>query len=153
MDGCAVGLPGVLSVRPDPDYDSEEKDYSSSVQLSDLSNSQIGSRLLFPARDTKHWLVSIDKPGIGVVTKAQMVDYYAQILTKVLGKYVLLISELFVIFRLSFFFQSENFDFLAVRRMRKCAYIMSPGNPILDSAVNLMRNVHRNWLVCLSTMD
>ncbi|XP_065630159.1 organelle RRM domain-containing protein 1, chloroplastic-like [Quercus suber] len=27
----------------------------------------------------------MDKPGIGVVTKAQMVDYYAQILTKVLG--------------------------------------------------------------------
>ncbi|KAK7851816.1 organelle rrm domain-containing protein 1, partial [Quercus suber] len=33
----------------------------------------------------KHWLVRMDKPGIGVVTKAQMVDYYAQILTKVLG--------------------------------------------------------------------
>ncbi|PRQ31217.1 hypothetical protein RchiOBHm_Chr5g0033051 [Rosa chinensis] len=27
----------------------------------------------------------MDKPGIGVVTKAQMVYYYAQILTKVLG--------------------------------------------------------------------
>ncbi|KAE8683218.1 Multiple organellar RNA editing factor 5 [Hibiscus syriacus] len=63
-------LPEVLSVKPDPDYNSKQKDY----------NSQ-----LFPAGNTKHWLVRMDKPGIGVVTKAQMVDYYAQILTKVLG--------------------------------------------------------------------
>ncbi|CAK7325253.1 unnamed protein product [Dovyalis caffra] len=78
-------LPGVISVRPDPDYNSVEKDYSLGVRLSTLSNPQIGSRLLFPAGNTKHWLVRIDKPGVGVVTKAQMVDYYAQILTKVMG--------------------------------------------------------------------
>ncbi|KAJ4720614.1 putative RNA binding protein [Melia azedarach] len=75
-------LPGVLSVRPDPDYNSVKKDYSSSnIQLSNMQNTQ----LLFPAGTTKHWLVRMDKPGVGVVTKAQMVDYYAQILTKVLG--------------------------------------------------------------------
>ncbi|KAJ0044977.1 hypothetical protein Pint_05844 [Pistacia integerrima] len=79
-------LPGVLSVRPDPDYNSMEKDYScSNNQLSNLPNSQIGSTLLFPARNTKRWLVRMDKPGVGVVTKPQMVDFYAQILTKVLG--------------------------------------------------------------------
>uniref|UniRef100_A0A2N9J2K9 MORF/ORRM1/DAG-like MORF domain-containing protein n=1 Tax=Fagus sylvatica TaxID=28930 RepID=A0A2N9J2K9_FAGSY len=43
---------------------------------------RIGSTLLFPVGNTKHWLVRLDKPGVGVVTKAQMVDYYAQILTK-----------------------------------------------------------------------
>ncbi|KAK4593224.1 hypothetical protein RGQ29_017384 [Quercus rubra] len=81
-----AGLPGVLLVRPDPDYSSVKKDYSfSSIQSSYLSSSQIGSNLLFPVGSTKHWLVRMDKPGIGVVTKAQMVDYYAQILTKVLG--------------------------------------------------------------------
>lgn len=81
-----AGLPGVLSVRPDPDYSSVKKDYSfSSIQSSYLSSSQIGSNLLFPVGSTKHWLVRMDKPGIGIVTKAQMVDYYAQILTKVLG--------------------------------------------------------------------
>ncbi|XP_030966804.1 organelle RRM domain-containing protein 1, chloroplastic-like [Quercus lobata] len=81
-----AGLPGVLSVRPDPDYSSVKKDYSfSSIQSSYLSSSQIGSNLLFPVGSTKHWLARMDKPGIGVVTKAQMVDYYAQILTKVLG--------------------------------------------------------------------
>lgn len=80
---CIVGLPGVLSVRPDPDHNSVKKDYSSSnIQLSNMQNTQ----LLFPAGTTKHWLVRMDKPGVGVVTKAQMVDYYAQILTKVLGK-------------------------------------------------------------------
>ncbi|KAL3581269.1 hypothetical protein D5086_015601 [Populus alba] len=78
-------LPGVISVRPDPDYNSAEKDYSLGVRLSTLSNPQIGSNLLFPAGNTKHWLVKIDKPAVGVVTKAQMVDYHAQILTKVMG--------------------------------------------------------------------
>ncbi|XP_031268716.1 organelle RRM domain-containing protein 1, chloroplastic [Pistacia vera] len=79
-------LPGVLSVRPDPDYNSMEKDYScSNSQLSNLPNSQIGTTLLFPARNTKRWLVRMDKPGVGVVTKPQMVDFYAHILTKVLG--------------------------------------------------------------------
>ena len=82
-----LGLPGILSVRPDPDYSSVKKDYSfSSIQSSYLSSSQIGRNLLFPVGSTKHWLVRMDKPGIGVVTKAQMVDYYAQTLTKVLGK-------------------------------------------------------------------
>ena len=82
-----VGVPGVFSVRTDPDYSSVKKDYSSSIiQSSYLSSSQIGSILLFPVGNTKHWLVRLDKPGVGVVTKAQMVDYYAQILTKVLGK-------------------------------------------------------------------
>lgn len=83
---CVVGLPGVLLVRPDPNYNSEKKDYSSSIELNNLSNPQMGTPLLFPAGNTKHWLVRMDKPGVGVVTKAQMVDYYAQILTKVLGK-------------------------------------------------------------------
>ncbi|GMY23413.1 organelle RRM domain-containing protein 1, chloroplastic-like isoform X4 [Fagus crenata] len=79
-------LPGIFSVKPDPDYSSVKKDYSSSIiQSSYLSSSQIGSTLLFPVGNTKYWLVRLDKPGVGVVTKAQMVDYYAQILTKVLG--------------------------------------------------------------------
>ncbi|XP_061998257.1 organelle RRM domain-containing protein 1, chloroplastic [Rosa rugosa] len=71
-------LPGVLSVKPDPDFGSVKKDYS-------FSNVQSASTLLFPLGNTKHWLVRMDKPEIGVVTKAQMVDYYAQILTKILG--------------------------------------------------------------------
>lgn len=81
-----AGLPGVLSVRPDPDYSSVKKTYSSSsIQSSNLSSSQIGSTVLFPVGNTKHWLVRMAMPGVGVVTKAQMVDYYVQTLTKVLG--------------------------------------------------------------------
>lgn len=80
-----VGVPGVLAVKPDPDYISEEKDYSAR-QPSYLSDPNIGSPWLFPLGTTKHWLVRMDKPGVGVVTKAQMVDCYAQILAKVLGK-------------------------------------------------------------------
>jgi hypothetical protein len=41
---------------------------------------------LFPAGNSKHWVVRMDKPVVGVVTKAQIVDHYAQILTKVMGK-------------------------------------------------------------------
>ncbi|KAL1372390.1 hypothetical protein HN51_002556 [Arachis hypogaea] len=68
-----TSLPGVLLVRPDPDFSSSEKDYSlSSGHEGLLSNS-------------KHWLVRIDKPAVGIVTKAQIVDYFVQILTKVMG--------------------------------------------------------------------
>ncbi|XP_050209039.1 organelle RRM domain-containing protein 1, chloroplastic [Mercurialis annua] len=80
-----ASLPGVLSVRPDPNYNSKEKDYSSSLELSNVANLRIGITQLFPGGNTKHWLVRMDKPSFGVVTKAQMVDYYAQILAKVLG--------------------------------------------------------------------
>ncbi|XP_022744713.1 organelle RRM domain-containing protein 1, chloroplastic isoform X2 [Durio zibethinus] len=79
-------LPEVLSVKPDPHYNSEKKDYTaSSIQLTNEFDSGVGSLQLFPSGNTKHWLVRMDKPGVGVVTKAQMVDYYTQILTKVLG--------------------------------------------------------------------
>ena len=82
-----LGLPGVISVRPDPDYNSLEKDYSSLIgQAGNPANLQTGTTLLFPDGNSEHWLVKMDKPGVGVVTKAQIVDYYAQILTKVLGK-------------------------------------------------------------------
>ncbi|PQQ21962.1 uncharacterized protein Pyn_26418 [Prunus yedoensis var. nudiflora] len=79
-------LPGVLSVKPDPDYSSAKKDYSPpNVQSGFMSYPQSGNTFLFPLSNTKRWLVRMDKPSIGVVTKAQMVDYYAQILIKVLG--------------------------------------------------------------------
>ncbi|KAK4799181.1 hypothetical protein SAY86_024546 [Trapa natans] len=54
-------------------------------RMSSPSAPQIETPLLFPEGTGKHWLVHVDKPGVGVVTKAQMVDYYAQILTRVLG--------------------------------------------------------------------
>nr|AFK33695.1 unknown [Medicago truncatula] len=41
--------------------------------------------LLFPNGNSKHWVVRMDKPAVGVVTKAQIVDHYAQILTKIMG--------------------------------------------------------------------
>ncbi|KAL6989385.1 RNA recognition motif, partial [Sarracenia purpurea var. burkii] len=79
-------LPGVLSVRPDPDFISAEKDYTTSgVQFGSVSNTPSRSSLLFPAVNSKHWLVRLDKPSIGIVTKALMADYYTQLLTKVMG--------------------------------------------------------------------
>lgn len=87
LHSCFVGLPGVLSVRPDPDFSTTEKDYSiPDVQLGLSSNIIPESTLLFPMGNSKPWVVRLDKPAIGVVTKAWMVDYYAQLLTKVMGK-------------------------------------------------------------------
>ncbi|KAM7267170.1 hypothetical protein ACFE04_009336 [Oxalis oulophora] len=81
-----ASVPGVLLIKPDPDYDSEKEDYRiTSVELSSLSNLEIRRTPLFTVGTTKHWLVRVEKPGTGVITKAQMVDYYAQLLTKVLG--------------------------------------------------------------------
>ena len=92
LNFCIAGLQGVLSVKPDPDFSSAKKDYSfSNIQLGGVSNSHIGSTQLFSAGNSKHWLVQMNRPTVGVVTKAQMVDFYAQILTKVLGKLVLIV--------------------------------------------------------------
>ncbi|CAN0923009.1 Organelle RRM domain-containing protein 1, chloroplastic [Linum grandiflorum] len=68
-------VPGVLSVVPDPDYDSTKKGFdSSSVSW------------LFPPGTTKHWLVRMSNPGTGVdTTNAQMVDHCTRVLTKVLN--------------------------------------------------------------------
>ncbi|WJX20232.1 Organelle RRM domain-containing protein 1, chloroplastic [Trifolium repens] len=55
-----------------------------SATTSQSSTSQT-DMLLFPAGNSKHWVVRMDKPVVGVVTKAQIVDHYAQILTKVMG--------------------------------------------------------------------
>ncbi|KAL2533859.1 RNA-binding (RRM/RBD/RNP motif) family protein [Abeliophyllum distichum] len=81
-----AGIPGVLSVKPDPDFNSLEKDYSySKVELNSQSSSSSGSALLFPAGTTKHWLVQMDRPAIGVIRKPQVVDYVVQVLMRVLG--------------------------------------------------------------------
>nr|GLL40125.1 uncharacterized protein LOC109176899 isoform X1 [Ipomoea trifida] len=86
-----AGLPGVLSVTPDRDYISKEKDYR---LLSSLSSVYTGSSLLFPAGTSKHWLVRTSRPDVGFIRKAPVVDYYVQILAKVIGKrYNLIGSE------------------------------------------------------------
>ncbi|KAI3730220.1 hypothetical protein L1987_61389 [Smallanthus sonchifolius] len=76
-------LPQVLSVKPDPDFSSVQKDYS-------YPNAESGSidnifPPLFPAGSSKHWLVCVEMPESRVITRTQLVDYYTQMLTKVLG--------------------------------------------------------------------
>ncbi|XP_077236124.1 RNA-binding (RRM/RBD/RNP motifs) family protein [Tasmannia lanceolata] len=81
-----AGLPGVLSVRPDTDFESVKKDYSvSNFLLGHLEKSNGGTSQLSSGGDSKYWLVRMEKPSVEVVSKAQMVDYYAQTLTKVFG--------------------------------------------------------------------
>ncbi|KAL4575296.1 hypothetical protein LXL04_022138 [Taraxacum kok-saghyz] len=68
-----AGLPEVLSINPDPDFNSIQKDYTNEKTESLLSNK------------LKNWLVRVEMPPLAVITRAQLVDYYTQILTKVLG--------------------------------------------------------------------
>ncbi|KAL0401518.1 UNVERIFIED_CONTAM: Organelle RRM domain-containing protein 1, chloroplastic [Sesamum latifolium] len=80
-----ANVAGVLSVKPDPDVDSIQKDYSFSKFELDTEPTRFnGSTLLFPAGNTKHWLVRMDRPAVGAIRKAQVVDYYVQVLTRVL---------------------------------------------------------------------
>lgn len=77
----------MLSVRPDMDFQSVKKDYNlSNFSLGQVSKSSGGASQILAERSSKYWLVRMEKPPVEVVTKAQVVDYYSQILTKVLGK-------------------------------------------------------------------
>lgn len=81
-----AGMPRVLSVIPDPDFELMVKDYSyTNGQLSSPSTSYTEGSSLFPAGTSKHWLVRMARPSVGVIRKGPVVDYYVQVLTKVLG--------------------------------------------------------------------
>nr|XP_043612875.1 organelle RRM domain-containing protein 1, chloroplastic [Erigeron canadensis] len=69
-----AGLPEVLSVKPDGDFSSVQKDYSSNIFSP-----------LYTVGSSKHWLVRVQMPESRFITRAQLVDYYTQMLTNVLG--------------------------------------------------------------------
>uniref|UniRef100_J3LGR2 Organelle RRM domain-containing protein 1, chloroplastic n=2 Tax=Oryza brachyantha TaxID=4533 RepID=J3LGR2_ORYBR len=82
-------IPGVLAVRPDKadKSEKEQKDNRgldiSSANLANFSDAVYDNSC--SSGENEFWLVRMEKPGVEVVTKAQMVDHYTQILTKVLG--------------------------------------------------------------------
>ncbi|GJN22158.1 hypothetical protein PR202_gb09700 [Eleusine coracana subsp. coracana] len=76
---------GVLSVRPDVDDGSEKDNHRSSLRTSNLASINDGPSVPSSSGKNEFWLVRMEKPGVEVVTKAQMVDHYTQILMKVLG--------------------------------------------------------------------
>ncbi|MQM01163.1 hypothetical protein Taro_033920 [Colocasia esculenta] len=81
-----AGLPGVLSVKPDTDVEHIKNNSYSNSFLSYLSMSEGRTPQFFSSGgNSNFWLVRMRKPGVEVVTKAQIVDYYAETLTKVLG--------------------------------------------------------------------
>ncbi|KAK9064027.1 hypothetical protein SSX86_017899 [Deinandra increscens subsp. villosa] len=75
-------LPEVLSVKPDRDFRSLQNDYND-------SNAELDSNNIFPplfaAGSSKHWVVHVQIPESGIITRAQLVDYYTEMLSKVLG--------------------------------------------------------------------
>ncbi|KAF0899144.1 hypothetical protein E2562_013370 [Oryza meyeriana var. granulata] len=70
--GYGDEMPGILAVRPDKVDISEKDNHGSGLTVANLG-------------ENGFWLVRMEKPGVEVVTKAQMVDHYTQILMKVLG--------------------------------------------------------------------
>ncbi|XP_073306505.1 organelle RRM domain-containing protein 1, chloroplastic [Primulina huaijiensis] len=81
-----AGRPEVLLVKPDPNFDSVQKDYSSlNNGFRNQSTYFYGNASLFPAGTTKHWLVRMGRPAVGGIRKAPVVDYYTQVLMRVLG--------------------------------------------------------------------
>jgi hypothetical protein len=81
-------MPGVLAVKPDTDkVDMSEKDnHGSGLSAANLGNfSDAVSNHSSSSGENEFWLVRMEKPGVEVVTKAQMVDHYTQTLMKVLG--------------------------------------------------------------------
>nr|CAD1826685.1 unnamed protein product [Ananas comosus var. bracteatus] len=78
-------MPGVLSVKPDRDEELGKKDYgNSNLSFVDQLESNSSPPKFSPSTGrNEYWLVQMEKPGVEVVTKAQMVDHYTQILTKV----------------------------------------------------------------------
>ncbi|XP_062222111.1 organelle RRM domain-containing protein 1, chloroplastic-like [Phragmites australis] len=79
-------MPGVLSVRPDMGDGSEKDSPISSLSTANVvSISDGASNNSSSSGKNEFWLVRMEKPGVEVVTKAQMVDLCTQILMKVLG--------------------------------------------------------------------
>jgi hypothetical protein len=80
-------MPGVLSVQLDMGQRSEMDNNSLSLSTANLISISDSASESSSGKN-EFWLVRMEKPGVEVVTKAQMVDHYTQILMKVLGKYV-----------------------------------------------------------------
>ncbi|CAD6242531.1 unnamed protein product [Miscanthus lutarioriparius] len=77
-------MPGVLSVQPDMGNKSENGNQSLSLSTANLVSFSDGASTSSSGKN-EFWIVSMEKPGVQVVTKAQIVDHYTQILMKVLG--------------------------------------------------------------------
>uniref|UniRef100_A0ACD5YRH8 Uncharacterized protein n=1 Tax=Avena sativa TaxID=4498 RepID=A0ACD5YRH8_AVESA len=79
-------LPGVLAVRMVKADASEKDNLSSRLSpdtLASFSNAACNNSS--SSEKSEFWLVRMEKPAVEVVTKAQMVDHYTQILMKVVG--------------------------------------------------------------------
>uniref|UniRef100_A0ACD5Z520 Uncharacterized protein n=1 Tax=Avena sativa TaxID=4498 RepID=A0ACD5Z520_AVESA len=79
-------LPGVLDVRMVKGDASEKDNLSSTLSPANLASFSNAACNHFSSSDkSEFWLVRMEKPAVEVVTKAQMVDHYTQILKKVVG--------------------------------------------------------------------
>lgn len=78
-------MPGVLAVRMVKGDVPEKDNLRSSLSPVNLGSFSDAACNNSSSEKSEFWLVRMEKPGVEVVTKAQMVDHYTQILVKVLG--------------------------------------------------------------------
>ncbi|KAJ4754125.1 RNA-binding protein 3 [Rhynchospora pubera] len=79
-------ISGVLSVMPDTDGEQRRDNYmNSNISLANKISMDGNPKFSKSSELNQYWLVQTEKPDVELVTKAQVVDYYAMILTKVLG--------------------------------------------------------------------
>lgn len=78
-------MPGVLAVQMVKGDVSEKDNLSSSISPANLASFSDAACNHSSSEKSEFWLVRMEKPGVEVVTKAQMVDHYTQILMKVVG--------------------------------------------------------------------
>ncbi|KAL5212106.1 hypothetical protein ABZP36_022953 [Zizania latifolia] len=79
-------MPEVLAVSLDKAGKSEKDNRGSGLSEANLESfSDTVSNHSSSSGENEFWIVRMEKPGVEVVTKAQMVDHYTQILMKVLG--------------------------------------------------------------------
>lgn len=78
-------MPGVLTVKMVKGDASEKDNLSPSLSPANLASFSDAACNHSSSKKSEFWLVRMEKPGVEVVTKAQMVDHYTQILMKVVG--------------------------------------------------------------------
>lgn len=91
--------------------------------------------------DNRHWVVLMEAPPQGAISRQQVIEYYVETLRTVLGKWVC--RNLFPLFLycLEFSLSCGLMLIFSVRRMLKCVYMMRLGIPISGFVVILTKKL------------
>lgn len=97
----------------------------------------------------RHWMVLMETPPQGVISKQQVIEYYVKTVHSVMGKWV---SFKFCLILWNCLALQLNYTSMlasTVRRMLRCVYMMLLGTPISAFAVMLIMKLPRSLHVKL----